>query len=132
MNKDLQHAREKRYRQSQKGQAKRNAAQAKRRKTNPQPMRDWRLKRYGLTQTDFEMMAANQANVCAICFRPSSEEQHRVLRVDHNHKTGKIRGLLCHHCNVALGHFGDCIPLLKNAILYLKAAGASDNGADGL
>lgn len=50
---------------------------------------------------------------CAIC---SSEEP---LRIDHDHKTGKIRGLLCHHCNVALGHFDDSIPIIEKAIEYL-------------
>jgi hypothetical protein len=41
------------------------------------------------------------------------------LHVDHNHMTGKVRGLLCHHCNVGIGHFEDNIVLLSNAITYL-------------
>jgi hypothetical protein len=42
------------------------------------------------------------------------------LVVDHNHKTGMIRGLLCHRCNTGLGHFEEKIDLLHNAIEYLR------------
>lgn len=119
---------EKKYRTSLKGKATRNRAQAGRRAKNPQPMRDWRLKKYGLSQADYDRLLARQSGVCAICFRDPATGQHKKLRVDHDHQTKLVRGLLCHHCNVALGHFCDCIPILRNAILYLRAAGLSDTG----
>lgn len=45
---------------------------------------------------------------------------NKVLCVDHNHKTGEIRGLLCGLCNSGIGHFKDKIKLLKKAIKYLE------------
>jgi hypothetical protein len=65
-------------------------------------------------------MLVQQGGACAICLPPAETAQHKVLRVDHNHSTGDVRGLLCHHCNVAIGHFGDDIVLLQRAIEYLQ------------
>lgn len=65
--------------------------------------RKWHLKtRYGITPEDFERMLANQNGSCALC--PASPER---LRVDHCHATGKVRGLLCHQCNIRLGGWDD-------------------------
>lgn len=122
------HQREKRWRQSPKGKTKRNAAQRRRRRANPLVQRNWRLLRYGLTHADYEKMLQEHAHCCAICFRTEAANQFGRLRVDHDHKTGKIRGLLCHHCNVALGHFGDCVPVIENALYYLRKNGASETG----
>ncbi len=62
-----------------------------------------------------------QDNKCAIC-KKTVEENKRNLAVDHNHITGKIRGLLCNTCNSALGMFkGDLgTDLLEKAINYLN------------
>lgn len=61
-------------------------------------------------------MYAQSKGACAICgVRPD-----RSLALDHCHKTGKLRGLLCFSCNVALGHFKDDPKLLRKAIRYLK------------
>ena len=57
-------------------------------------------------------------NMCAICRTPFSREVKP--RIDHCHKTGKIRKLLCHHCNLGLGFFKDRIDYLEQAIDYLK------------
>ncbi|MGE0576133.1 MAG: endonuclease VII domain-containing protein [Reyranella sp.] len=67
-------------------------------------------------------MERAQEGRCKICRRPAEEGQWKVLRVDHDHATGKIRGLLCHHCNVALGHFGDSPELLERAAEYLRCS----------
>lgn len=87
------------------------------------------LKRYGLTQADYEDLLELQGWVCAICeefedkVREDGTEQN--LSVDHCHRleaeTGRIwvRGLLCHRCNTALGLFKDSPELLRKAIEYL-------------
>jgi Recombination endonuclease VII len=56
--------------------------------------------------------------LCSICreFFKGSKDMH----LDHDHETNKLRGLLCHNCNVGLGHFKDKIVLLESAIDYLK------------
>jgi hypothetical protein len=60
-------------------------------------------------------MKEKQEDKCAICKRPFDRTPH----VDHSHKTGKIRGLLCFHCNSGLGMFGDCMDTMESAINYL-------------
>ncbi len=76
-------------------------------------------KKYDLTPEEYEAMLEKQGGVCAIC---KSEERsgNRVrLAVDHNHKTGKVRGLLCSGCNTALGQFNEDLPRMKAALAYL-------------
>ena len=73
----------------------------------------------GLTLEDYEQMLIKQDFSCAIC-GIHMFKLNRRLAVDHDHKTGKIRSLLCHKCNVALGHFNDDMELLRNAYEYLK------------
>jgi NMD protein affecting ribosome stability and mRNA decay len=69
---------------------------------------------YGLTRTAYENLVAKHKGRCAICNRA------RKLHIDHNHKTGNVRGLLCADCNRGLGMFFESITGLKNAIKYLK------------
>lgn len=78
-----------------------------------------REKMYGVTVDDFNSMMKKQNGECAICggIREVKEDS---LCVDHCHKTNNVRGLLCNHCNTALGKFEDNIELLQNAIKYLK------------
>lgn len=64
----------------------------------------------------YAAMLAEQHGVCAICASPPSG---RALAVDHNHATGKIRGLLCGNCNRGIGNLQDSIGLLYAAINYL-------------
>lgn len=71
------------------------------------------LPRY--TEADYAAMHADQDGKCAICSTPRSR-----LSVDHDHITGKNRGLLCSQCNWGLGQFRDNPQLLENAIRYLK------------
>lgn len=73
--------------------------------------------KYNLTVEQFQQMQADQDGKCAICITPITGS---AVRVDHCHKTGKTRDLLCHNCNTLLGHAKDDVNILKNAIEYLK------------
>lgn len=64
--------------------------------------RKGRLKKYGLSEEDYERLLAEQGGVCAICEEPPSGRWKR-LAVDHDHETGEVRGLLCITCNTLLG-----------------------------
>lgn len=74
-------------------------------------------KEYGITLSDYESMLSAQNHRCAICDRLSP---YGRLHVDHNHKTGESRGLLCFDCNSGLGKFGDDVGVLRDAIKYLE------------
>jgi hypothetical protein len=74
------------------------------------------LRQYGLSLEDYNNMLISQKSVCAICERPSN---YLKLNVDHCHKTGKVRGLLCQKCNSALGLFQDDKDLCIKAAKYL-------------
>lgn len=69
-------------------------------------------------------MLARQGGRCAICER-SPGILRVALRVDHDHATGRVRGLLCDSCNAALGLFGDETARLERAIEYLHVFGAA-------
>ena len=80
-------------------------------------MKEFHLVRsYGITLTEWYNILEKQSKVCAVCKNKFTKK----LCVDHDHITGKIRGLLCDKCNRGLGHFNDSIQLLKNAINYLE------------
>lgn len=74
----------------------------------------YRFRKYGITAQDFAVMYLSQDGLCGICGVPMTNPY-----VDHCHQTGKVRGLLCHHCNTGLGNFRDCPEFLLNAIQYL-------------
>ena len=74
---------------------------------------------YGITPEDYNNMFKEQKGCCAICGVHQSERKKR-LAVDHCHKTGKIRGLLCSNCNTGIGNLRDSIELLEQAIKYLR------------
>lgn len=76
---------------------------------------------HGITPGDFDAMMKQQGGVCAICSRPPSGKTRRtsVLQVDHDHDTGKIRGLLCDTCNTALGRLGDNAEGIRRVLEYL-------------
>jgi hypothetical protein len=77
---------------------------------------------YGLSPADYNAMLSTQGGVCAICGGPPSGRgaTHQRYFVDHDHSTGAVRGLLCHHCNAALGHLRDSPELLEVAAEYLR------------
>jgi len=64
-------------------------------------------------------MFEEQKGCCVICGRHQTEFKTR-LAVDHNHKTGEVRGLLCRPCNAGIGLFNENLSRLENAINYLK------------
>ncbi len=81
-----------------------------------------RLKKLGITHEDFDAMVAVQDGRCAICNekQPKQEDGRQFhLCVDHCHKTGKVRGLLCRTCNTGIGQLRDDPILVKNALDYL-------------
>jgi hypothetical protein len=75
---------------------------------------------YGLTVEQYDAMLIEQNYVCAICNKSEKSSTKGVLFIDHDHKTGKVRGLLCDTCNRGLGYFYDNKSLLRNAVEYLK------------
>jgi len=82
-----------------------------------------KLKKYNLSPKKFNELLKKQNNVCAICKKSeSSKNQYKIrkLSVDHNHKTGKIRGLLCNNCNHALGLIKENTSILRTMIDYLQ------------
>lgn len=80
-----------------------------------------RLKRFGLSLGEYESMITDQSGRCAICFDRAADPTS--LHVDHCHKTGRVRGLLCHSCNTGLGHFRDSVVNLSKASAYLQERG---------
>lgn len=80
------------------------------------------LRRYGLTEEDFNAMLAAQNGACAICKSTDPQDRWGRFHVDHCHTTGKVRGLLCSHCNTGLGKFYDNTETLAEAIRYLNSS----------
>ncbi len=80
----------------------------------------WLKKNYGITQADFLRMLAEQNGGCDICARPDGDGYKEKLHVDHNHTTGKVRGLLCYFCNAGLGNFMENEARLAKAVEYLR------------
>lgn len=84
--------------------------------------------KYGISREDYEALKDAQGGVCAVCGKKNKIKQPRNrnvgeqswLAVDHCHKTGKIRGLLCGLCNGGLGMFEDNIEALEAAVSYLR------------
>lgn len=74
----------------------------------------WLKTAYGITIEDYDKLYTNQNGKCAIC-----KNNFDLLMVDHEHSSGKIRGLLCDDCNQGIGRFKDNIDILKSAIFYL-------------
>ena len=73
--------------------------------------------KYGLTLEAYDALVEAQGSACAIC---GSKACKRALHVDHDHGTGKVRGLLCNTCNRCLGLLKDDATVLRSAIAYLE------------
>jgi hypothetical protein len=91
---------------------------AKWRAKHPEKVRAHQLRlRYGMTPGEYEALLIKQGGVCAICRQPS---KGKALAIDHDHRTGKVRGLLCDLHNRGLGYFQDNPALLGAAKTYLE------------
>jgi hypothetical protein len=87
------------------------------REANKDRRRDVHLRsRYGLSLVEYQDLFQKQNGKCAICLK----KPRMVLGVDHNHSTGKVRGLLCQLCNGYIGHIKEQKDSLKRAIRYLS------------
>jgi hypothetical protein len=92
------------------------AQRAKYHRDNPHKTYLWSLKtRYGLSQHQYREMLSKQQGLCAIC-----GDLMKKINVDHDHKTGKVRGLLCFTCNSMLGCSKDNQNLLSAGVAYLQ------------
>lgn len=79
-------------------------------------------KKFNISLEEYKLMFENQNYKCKIC-KTDKTELGRLLCVDHCHKTGVVRGLLCDRCNRGIGTFNDDITLLTTAIEYIKSNG---------
>lgn len=77
------------------------------------------LYKFDIKPEEYYQKFIEQNGVCSICQQEC--KQKKMLSLDHNHATGKVRGLLCSSCNMALGGFGDSVEILKSAINYLES-----------
>lgn len=92
--------------------------------SNPEYSRKYdRMRKYGMSAEDYEILLMTQNGCCAICGTDTPGGNSKVFHVDHNHATSHVRGLLCHSCNVALGHLKDDPLIVRAALEYLE-----DNG----
>lgn len=105
------------YRKSAHGAAKRRAYQQTTR-------HKYQLRQYGLDPETFALMLQAQAGSCQLCEREFTATRRAC--VDHDHKTGRVRGLLCRTCNAALGGFQDSPRLLRVAANYLESNGTTE------
>jgi Recombination endonuclease VII len=83
-----------------------------------------RVRNFGISREQYEEMLKRQNGVCAICHQPETARSRsggeKLLGVDHEHETGRVRGLLCYRCNVALGYLKDDADVLLSAVAYLR------------
>lgn len=88
------------------------------RSRNPEKRKELALKvKFGITLEFFKLLVAEQEGRCAICGRGDM-----TLHVDHCHKSGSVRGLLCMPCNTAIGQLGDDPERIRKAALYVESA----------
>lgn len=91
---------------------------------HPEKYRNMRLRTlYGISISTYSTMLMKQNGVCAICSRPEicqNQSGARPLNVDHSHRDGQVRGLLCNSCNLALGLMRDDIDIVDRMANYLK------------
>ena len=79
-----------------------------------------RYRKYGVTPAQFRALLKKQGNRCGVCRTAIPGGRDNTWHQDHNHRTGKARGILCARCNSGLGYFRDSPALLQKAVSYLK------------
>jgi Recombination endonuclease VII len=82
--------------------------------------RIWKL--YKLTPAQYKALLDGQDSRCAICRSDDPNGPHRIWQIDHDHSSGRVRGILCNRCNLTIGRFDDDPGLLEAAAAYLRAA----------
>lgn len=82
-------------------------------------------RKYGITVSEYNRLLALQEGKCAICKTDCPGKGKRHFHVDHDHLSGKVRGLLCVKCNMGLGSFDD-----NQALLWAAAFYVNENRAD--
>ena len=95
-------------------------------KDNPEKVSDlyrsWLIKtRYGLTQEQYDTVLKSQNGLCAICGTDDPGSNRKNWCVDHDHKTGRIRGLLCNNCNRGIGLLKEDLFVFESAMVYLRS-----------
>lgn len=80
----------------------------------------WYRSEYGISLDDYEKMLKKQGGRCAICRTDSPGGPHNTFGVDHCHRTGQVRGLLCNTCNIILGSLGDNLEGIMRFVNYLR------------
>ena len=96
------------------------------REQNKDKVREYNLKNiYGITSKEYDEILKHQRGMCAICETTNAGNRHGTDKfcIDHDHLTGRVRGLLCNNCNHGLGKFKDDILTLQSAIEYLEEQG---------
>lgn len=85
-----------------------------------------RLKKFGITQAEYEVLNTTQGGVCAICGQAPPMHHCRkfagedLLSIDHSHTTGKVRGLVCRRCNLALGNVLESETIALGLLEYIR------------
>lgn len=82
--------------------------------------KSWLKRAYGITPEAYQVLLDSQNGCCAICRGQEINSRRKYLSVDHNHATGKVRGLLCHHCNALIGYSKENVYTLQKALEYLE------------
>jgi hypothetical protein len=85
-----------------------------------------RIEQYGIGADEYARLLTSQGGVCGICRQPALVNSR--LHIDHDHQTGRVRGLLCHNCNRGLGIMGDTLDRMRAAVTYLESV---ENRQDG-
>lgn len=83
---------------------------------NPEKVFANRLRKYGISVVEYDEMMLRQGGMCAIC------DKEGGLTVDHCHDTGRVRGLLCHGCNMLIGHAREDSAVLERSAAYVQSA----------
>ncbi len=89
-------------------------------KRTPGAYRRGNLRKYGITEATYVALLAQQGGRCAICGRERPNGKGHHFHVDHDHASGRLRGLLCHSCNIGIGNLQEDERILHAAIAYLR------------